>query len=801
MTRYVGPSGPEDTALLPRRRIIDLIDARIESALADYEGGGAGGAVNPVYVRRNATGNADGSDFDNAYGIYNIGSAIANAAPGATVHILCTDTYTSMGNINIPAYATTHLSEGNEVTIQASDANGDLVLPIDPATDYTTVAEALAFADDAVAYASAAAADTAVAGLWDAVYAPDTFNYTGTALILNGTRTPDPRTTAEQYKAPITVGSWSDGAPMFSLNGVSHLIFKGIGFKDVGNGCFLINGTCENIHFEDCAARNVYRYVEMAGPNLSSSIQPYQLTNGSDTRSDVRGMEKGPFRIKNGSNNITITDPHWDLRFQHGSAFATGLEAFAGSAYNETGTAAGGYGPRDITVQGVDRIAVIANAFDGRTDTFRNGDGLTFERVCTNVTVSNVLLAGHTDAALDNKMYAPDVSGSSLDNVIGLSSKINLKFWRECAEGDEWDGTLYSIRPLHRGGTSGSANTEVIDPRIRMADLRIMDDTNGGIARADSSGDSLIVTSGTITQSNTNIGGHITLGGGVTVNTVANRPRLPTPVYKLSAFAIDDTQVVLSWSNHDGHWDSLNLTFDVDVDGNVTSGYTTTESASTVTVTGLSSATEYDFRVRAVNTASEPGTWSLTETASTLTAASSFTDGNPFIEADRANYSQLGVGEGNLPRLDGTRLRGASGNNGSRYISPLYGLTADHEIEALFHQYDYNSRVGVACRFRSTSNRVLFRYNEDNGVWELYDSTGIKRSRATGTPVVGEPLKLKLRVSGTTATCWVDDVLFDWSTDGSGDTTTTVANDTWTRVGVYGNDGDWYLTSITAAAV
>lgn len=747
MSRYVGPVGAEDDALMTR----DKIDARIDQRIADFNigVGGTGPGISPVYVRAVKYGAGNGTDWSNAFSIAQLAPAIAASAPGGVVHVLASDNYTGVADITIAEYATQHLTL--PVTIQASDVNGDLVLPTAPAA-YSSVAD-VANGWDAVAQNY----DRSV--LETALAVPDSADYIN-GLWLVGTRTPDPRVGDEQHRVPIPIGSWAEGAAMIRLgNGVAHLRFRGIGFRDVGNGAFRVTGEVTDVEFVDIAVRNAYRWIEVdtAGALVDSTLR----------RWDCRGSGRGG-RIRGASRNVDIVDIYADEAMQTGLNFPTGL------AIDHTAA--------DITVRGEERMAVLCRAFDV-DPSYWNGDGVSTESGNTNITLRNLLVAKFTDGGVDMKS-----SGNTLDNLISYDCKRGVRLWG----GGVYNDPIWVVSPRKRGGGGGACGVgsfgQTIGGLSTFGDLHIdMPESTGAVLLTVDNGQ-IHVAGGSIKYADDgaltsveNSAAAATVASAVSTVTVPRVAVRPVEARGLAALAISPSEIAARWATV-----AYATSYEIEIDGNVNvSGV-----AAAHVVGGLTSDTVYVVRVRGAN-AGGSGEWSLPVECSTPgVPVATFSD--DFAAA--AALDNYEVAAGPEPwQISAARLRSAAGGNSLRVLSPVAVAGVDHSIAADLVGWD-----------ETTSPELRVRYTGATYIALAVTAAGLALLTEAGTvrsvqTAIVAPARLEIAVQGDLVRCKIDGVPVDW--DGAGETVVAVAGQIGQRTAIKCGDDDLYVDNLVVAQV
>lgn len=121
----------------------------------------------------------------------------------------------------------------------------------------------------------------------------------------------------------ISNGTNTTGPEVFRLGaGVGNLKFRNIEFQRCGNGCFRIADNVDNLTIEQCNAVNVQRFIENTVTGVAVEAN---LTNSRIGHCEVRGFSRAFSRLRYDGSNLSIHDCFGDSEFQDGDDFAAGV--------------------------------------------------------------------------------------------------------------------------------------------------------------------------------------------------------------------------------------------------------------------------------------------------------------------------------------------------------------------------------------------------------------------------------------------------------------------------------------------
>jgi hypothetical protein len=194
------------------------------------------------------------------------------------------------------------------------------------------------------------------------------------------------------------------GSECFRLTrGADHLRFRRIQFRNVGNGCFRIGAPVADLTIEDCAFRNVYRFIETtaSGSERQASIRGFAVR-----RCRGAGVERSFARIRYDSARGVLEDCRADSQANEGEHIPAGC-ALDDSAH-------------DI----VFRRCVMENFRQNSGDGYWNGDGFSDEPRNYGISYEQCEARGCTDGGFDCKS-----AGVVLDRCIAEDNKRNFRLW------------------------------------------------------------------------------------------------------------------------------------------------------------------------------------------------------------------------------------------------------------------------------------------------------------------------------------------------------------------------------------
>lgn len=226
------------------------------------------------------------------------------------------------------------------------------------------------------------------------------------------------------------------GNTLFILkSGINGLRFLNITCKNIGNGCFKLGGTTNNVRIQNVDGYNVQRFLEngIAAGETDATATKLTLRNVN-----VYGYSKGVARMQYNSNDILFVDVFGDSQGQdEPGGFPVGIQLGGG----ENGSSS----VHNVTHQNV----TMLNSYDDQGPTgYWNGDGFATEEGEYDIEYIDTYSAGHTDSGYDIKS-----TSTTLTRAVAEDNKRNFRF--HYGDKDVFD--CVGRNPRHRGGTGTQA--------------------------------------------------------------------------------------------------------------------------------------------------------------------------------------------------------------------------------------------------------------------------------------------------------------------------------------------------------
>jgi hypothetical protein len=191
------------------------------------------------------------------------------------------------------------------------------------------------------------------------------------------------------------------------LSGADHLSFRGLSFHNIGNGCFRVGAPIRDLTIEDCAFRNVYRFIENTA---SGDARDATLTGFAVRRCAGEVIERSFARLRYGTSNGRIEACRADSQGVLGDPFAVGC-ALEGEAH-------------DIAY--VDCVMENFRQVNGAE--YWNGDGFSDEYRNANIRYLRCAARGSTDGGFDCKSQ-----NLVMEECFAEDNKRNFRVWSHAA--------------------------------------------------------------------------------------------------------------------------------------------------------------------------------------------------------------------------------------------------------------------------------------------------------------------------------------------------------------------------------
>jgi hypothetical protein len=245
------------------------------------------------------------------------------------------------------------------------------------------------------------------------------------------------------------------GGDLFDLRaGASHLLFDGLGVRQVGRAWWLSADGLYNITWQDIYLFNCQDYFGQAFTRRDDGTFP-ETHNLTWRRCDGAGFSKSAIRLDGGTHDVLIDDCMFDSWFQSNDEFAVGIKIGSSSTV-------GGSNVHDVLIRHVGCHSCI----DVETSGYWNGDGITIERGDHDIHIEDFHASWNSDGGIDSK-------GT---NIVLLrprlhDNKDNVRCWGEMhiIDGRAYDNHKITGAPWgNDGGTGVSMNVMVNKEDARL---------------------------------------------------------------------------------------------------------------------------------------------------------------------------------------------------------------------------------------------------------------------------------------------------------------------------------------------